>query len=471
MSNAAQKFYNQDAEIKLLAAILNNGDDALLLIYNSGISGPDWSEGDHRRVYEAACHLYEKGEPVIEASIKAELERTNRKLVNLTILSDYANDGYIAPPDLKWAIDQVRLNTSKRNTFGIVEEYLPEIDKANGSMPELLVKFGEAIGAAANSYSPEITLPNAANLLTQTLAETAWAVPEMLPAGFTILGGKPKMGKSWLALQISLAVCSGGKIFGRDVPQGKVLYLALEDGPKRLQKRLKIQGWDAESAKNLDYLFLREFMAKIGPLHQGGSQALAARIEQAGYKMVVIDTVGRSLPGLKSQNEYQAVSDAFGPIQEMAISHDCSVLGIDHHNKLAGGSGVTPDAVNDVQGSISKGGIADAVWGLYKSRTKTEALLQIDGRDIEEIMSLAVRMDRETAAWQCDGDYYEKKQSEARQAILDALADEGAMLASEIAGHIGRKRPNVTRDMKILVAEKLVNRDPEKKYHLITERG
>jgi RecA-family ATPase len=52
--------------------------------------------------------------------------------------------------------------------------------------------------------------------------------------------GKPKLGKSWLALSLAEAIAAGGVAFGvKRVEQGKTLYLALEDNHRRLQGRLK----------------------------------------------------------------------------------------------------------------------------------------------------------------------------------------------------------------------------------------
>ncbi len=72
-------------------------------------------------------------------------------------------------------------------------------------------------------------------LAEQTFPETLWVVPDLLPEGLTLLAAKPKLGKSWLALGLALAVASGGVALGKvPVNQGAVLYLALEDSPKRL---------------------------------------------------------------------------------------------------------------------------------------------------------------------------------------------------------------------------------------------
>ena len=68
-----------------------------------------------------------------------------------------------------------------------------------------------------------------------------WIVPNLIPEGLLLLVGKPKQGKSWLALQLALAVASGGPLFqSYTANQSDVLYLALEDTPQRLQARTKL---------------------------------------------------------------------------------------------------------------------------------------------------------------------------------------------------------------------------------------
>src|SRR5262249_58141949 len=76
----------------------------------------------------------------------------------------------------------------------------------------------------------------AAELVAMELPEPRWAVEGILPEGVTVLAGKPKLGKSWLALNVALAVAGGGVALGAvRVEGGLVLYLALEDTRRRLQ--------------------------------------------------------------------------------------------------------------------------------------------------------------------------------------------------------------------------------------------
>src|SRR5262245_14277803 len=80
----------------------------------------------------------------------------------------------------------------------------------------------------------------AASLRTMNFKVVEYIVPGIIPEGLTILAGRPKIGKSWLALDLALAVSGGRAVLGDITPaQGDVLYAALEDNKRRLWKRIR----------------------------------------------------------------------------------------------------------------------------------------------------------------------------------------------------------------------------------------
>src|SRR5216684_758457 len=79
---------------------------------------------------------------------------------------------------------------------------------------------------------------SAQELVMKKFKPIRWAIKNILPEGLYLLAAPPKIGKSWLALQIALAVGGGGKVLGQQAEQGGVLVLALEDSDRRLQSRL-----------------------------------------------------------------------------------------------------------------------------------------------------------------------------------------------------------------------------------------
>jgi hypothetical protein len=83
------------------------------------------------------------------------------------------------------------------------------------------------------------------NLMATEFAPLDWVVPGVIPEGTTLLVAPPKVGKSWLALDVALAAATGTKAMGSiDVGEARpVLYIDLESGERRLQSRVIAQGW------------------------------------------------------------------------------------------------------------------------------------------------------------------------------------------------------------------------------------
>jgi len=146
-------------------------------------------------------------------------------------------------------------------------------------------------------------------LLSAQFPPIVWVVPDLLPEGLSFLAGRPKLGKSWLALQIARAVTCGGRFLSCTVAQGPVLYLALEDGKRRLQSRMRQQEWPASRHA--------VFYTTWAPLDAGGLEALCTEMDTMPYRLVVIDTLSRALSGKQDQN---GVSD-------MTVSSTCYIRG------------------------------------------------------------------------------------------------------------------------------------------------
>ena len=70
------------------------------------------------------------------------------------------------------------------------------------------------------------------------LPPVEWIIKDYIPKGLVILAGAEKTGKSFLALNVGLAIAAGMPILGdENVRAGDVLYLAMEDSYRRIQDR------------------------------------------------------------------------------------------------------------------------------------------------------------------------------------------------------------------------------------------
>jgi hypothetical protein len=303
----------------------------------------------------------------------------------------------------------------------------------------------------AQDFGP-LDLMTADDILLADYPDPIWAVPDLMPVGLTILAGRPKVGKSWLAMQIACAVASGGMVFNNQVGQGKVLYLALEDSDRRLQQRMRQQGW--QGGLPVDFMPIGAFALQLGDLRKG-SIRLAKQIEDQRYRLVVIDTLSRAVGG--DQNDVAEMTSALSPIQAMAHACNCALLLNDHHRKFGGAD---PDVIGDVLGSTGKGAVADTVWGLYKERGKSGAKLAITGRDVNE-QTLALKFDRVTGCWQCQGDADTLAITERRAEILEVLGKIGRARLTNIAKTIGQDTSNTRKRLADLVNAGRVREEAE----------
>lgn len=80
----------------------------------------------------------------------------------------------------------------------------------------------------------ELRTVNRERLMTTPLKPIEFCVDGMLSAGLFILAGAPKVGKSWLALDMALSIAKGEKLLGRETKCGTALYLCLEDSYTRI---------------------------------------------------------------------------------------------------------------------------------------------------------------------------------------------------------------------------------------------
>lgn len=275
-----------------------------------------------------------------------------------------------------------------------------------------------------------------AELLGADFPDPVWAVPGVIPVGLTFLAGRPKVGKSWLALQVAGAVGTGGQALGREVKAGRVLYLALEDSPRRLKARLQTQQVQRAAAIT--------FKTSWPNLAEGGLAELQAEIEKDGYTLIVVDTLSRAL-GRADQQDIAEMTTILGNLQRIAQLYNLAILLIDHHRKPAG---LLANPIDDILGSTAKAAVADSALGLFREQGKHGATLKVTGRDLEEL-ELALEWDSLICCWQVLGEAGQVRKDSLQADILAAIPElEGLgelATTAHIAQHLGKNKGNVSR--------------------------
>lgn len=251
--------------------------------------------------------------------------------------------------------------------------------------------YGESDFTAEPTASVRPRGMSAADLMGREFEPTQFAVDKVLPSGLTIFAGSPKAGKSWVMLDVCLAVAAGGPALSTlRTEQGCALYLAREDTYKRLQSRIAlIMGGTMEGPRSLELV----------PQEQdwpGGTEGLAYLTEWAeecgSPRLVVMDTLAKIEPEMGEGGRvgvYAGNYTMMAGYKQWADRHNCAVVMVHHDRKGAAQGkeqpmGLESDPFSRISGTRGLTGAADTLWFLETKRGTGEGALHITGRDVVE---------------------------------------------------------------------------------------
>lgn len=253
---------------------------------------------------------------------------------------------------------------------------------------------------------------NAPDLMAMSFPELRMAIPGLISEGFTFLVGPPKVGKSWMSLGLGMAVAAGGPALG-SIPtsQGSVLYVALEDTPRRLQSRLsKLLGMGSPP-------YPLHFTCNWPKLGQGGLEQLENWLqEHQDAKMVIFDTWGKVKSRVnQADSMYESDYDAVSEVKKIADQYGVAIVAVHHQRKMK-----DDDPLNTVLGSQGLTGGADAICILTRPRGAEDGYLYVTGRDVPESRA-AVKYDYDTGAWLWLGEAEEIEANRTEESIIKLL--------------------------------------------------
>lgn len=271
---------------------------------------------------------------------------------------------------------------------------------------------------SASTEVPKPAIFSLQDLLSWELPPMRWAIPEILPEGLTLLVGKPKLGKSWLALSVALSIAAGGRALGtQPVTQGDILYLALEDNARRLQARARQLLASMEGVPSG-----MDFALDWPRLGAGGLGRLEDYLKtHPSVRLVVIDTWAKIAPpsGERRCTQYEGDYESLTPLKHLADTYHVSMVAV-HHLRKTGST----DVLDEITGSTGLTGAVDGMLILKRERGQAEASLFVTGRDVEHEQHLALTFDTTTAQWRLIGNTEEVGRTRARQEILDLLREQ-----------------------------------------------
>ena len=236
----------------------------------------------------------------------------------------------------------------------------------------------------------------------------------LLYSGAYILAGAPKIGKSFLVAQLAYHVSTGQRLWGYEVHQGTVLYLALEDDFQRIQSRMFMMYGVADTAS----LHFATAANKIG---NGLDEQLENFIkEHPDTKLVIIDTMQKIRETGGEAYSYASDYEIIGKLKRFADRHSICIVTVHHTRKQPAG-----DSFETISGTTGLLGCADgALLMQKKKRTALEATVDAVGRDQQDQI-LYLKKDADTQIWSL-----ERTENEPYQEPPDPVLDTVSQLVS-----------------------------------------
>jgi len=319
---------------------------------------------------------------------------------------------------------------------------------------------GKITGKGITPAPPAIQFVNGRELQSIEFKEPSWIVPGILPEGLCLLSARPKKGKTWCALSVSVAKSTGGYALGKPdlrVSQGKVAYLCLEDKLRRTKKRLEIILGDAPFSEDL-------ILAESWPrLDKGGLEALRDFLkEHSDCKLVVVDSYAKIKPPRpKNVDAYDFDMSVGGALQSLAQERHVCILLIYHNRKTEG-----EDPLDDVIGSTGLTAAADAVLVLRRGRGQADATLFVTGRDLEE-QELALKFHPQEGLWKLMGAASEYAMSQERQEILSILRNVGPKTVTQMANILGKSKDATRMNLARMKGAGILGINEKGEYQII----
>ena len=161
----------------------------------------------------------------------------------------------------------------------------------------------------------ELTLYSSVFIMNTPIKPAEFLVEKLFTRGLYILAGAPKVGKSWLVLDLCLSVAKGEKFLGHDTKCGGVVYLSLEDSLLRLQNRL--YELTEEPSDNLSFALTSGVLGD-----ELEKQIENCKKKDSNLKLVVIDTLQKVRSGTESTygSDYKELSSLKAVADRLGIT-------------------------------------------------------------------------------------------------------------------------------------------------------
>lgn len=234
--------------------------------------------------------------------------------------------------------------------------------------------------------------------------DETWLLEKLLPtSGKMLIYSPPKLGKSYLAIQLAQAL-SGGSPDWMGFPvckTGKVVYVQLDTPPSTWSERFKrLKEYGVKLNDNIiimDEMLIGQYFYPVDILQPAQMDFLGTFIASHKPECVIIDTLRKSHSG--EENSSTVMSQVISNLRKVTLP--AALVVISHDKKPS--PDMEKDIMYDHRGSGGVVGEMDAIIRLTKGR------MYYAGRDIEPDSIKVIKQEYDDVLlWQPDPNEYGK---------------------------------------------------------------
>lgn len=348
-----------------------------------------------QKIWSAILELRDEGKEIDYLTVEDRLRNEDIGRGELAG-GAYLSSLLVAAPTVMHAEDYARIVTehsARRRLLGVAGQIAKLADlPVNGTGPrgpftdaEAILK--EAMQGVAAKPRQRYTAAELAGL------EVPWVRYVLdglvVDGGLTLLAGESGAGKSWLALDLALAVAAWeAQAWGRAAEGGSVLFFAADNSIRSTHHRV------VDLCKGRDILPPDDTLTfDFDPLKlsaPAGPATIADAISQSKARLVVLDAIVRYM-GEGDENSAGDVGAIMASLREIANRTGTAFLIVHHLRKVYGDSRTRAKLADRVRGSGDFIGSVDSalvVTAKGQGPNQVRTLAQVKNRDDEEANAL-----------------------------------------------------------------------------------
>lgn len=315
-----------------------------------------------------------------------------------------------------------------------------------------------------------LMLPSGDELMNKLFAPLEYIVDDFMPMGCWLMVGEAKLGKTWMMLDLAVAVASGGEFMGHRCKQGRVMYLALEESERRINARLHAlcEAKGPETKRWMSQIKFGTIDSEVPNADEGLYQMIETIFDSdPTITLLVLDTLHTVRPAARNgEGIYERDRRALDPLTKVLAARPGRSIMVVHHTRKAKSDNVYESA----SGSMGLGGAVDGQIVLVTD-SAGQTVFHMRGRDVE---TYQVTVQRNGVLWEMGGDPEAAGLSDTRAKIIHVLSQFTAGAGASpktIAEMSGVDVNTVNQRLRSMVKDNQVMKDAKRGSYILTPKG